>query len=147
MLRVESTVCFQRKLSRMEISHEDSAPLLLAVARVLGDFSPRKFPSFVALAVRGFAVCFVLKECCFLSPLLLLVEKSPKLCVLTINNLVLSQRFFDFSSSLGESAACGSDVRRAQCKKSQISTTRIFVPLKQFLSHTRKFTHRCFVMW
>ncbi|EFH27391.1 hypothetical protein CYJ59_04500 [Gardnerella leopoldii] len=35
---------------------------LLTVARVLGDFSPRKFPSFVALAVKGFTVCFVLKR-------------------------------------------------------------------------------------
>ena len=69
------------------------------------------------------------KERCSISPLLVLVEKSPKLCVLTINNLIQSQRFFDFSSSLGESAACGSDVRRAQCEKSQISTTRIFLRL------------------
>ena len=34
-------------------------------------------PSFVALVVKGFYVCFVLYECCFLSPLLVLVEKSP----------------------------------------------------------------------
>jgi len=41
------------------------------------------------------------------------------------NNRALSQRFFDFSSSLGESAACGSDVHLVQCEKSQISTTLI----------------------
>ena len=57
------------------------------------------------------------KECCFLSPLLVLVEKSPKLCVLNINNLIQSQRFFDFSSSLGLSAAFGSDVRLRSVRK------------------------------
>ena len=47
----------------------------------------------------------------------MLVEKSTKLCVLTINNRALSQRFFDFSSSLGLSAAFGSDVRLRSVRK------------------------------
>ena len=71
-----------------------------------------------------------LKERCFLSPLLLLVEKSPKLCVLTINNLIQSQRFFDFSSSLGLSAAFGSDVRLRSVRKISNLTSRIFLQLK-----------------
>ena len=112
---------FPCKLSRTAISREDSAPLLLAVARVWGIslLARPVLQSLWLLDVLLSALFF--KECCSISPLLALVEKSPKLCVLTINNLVLSQRFFDFSSSLGESAACGSDVRRAQCEKSQIS--------------------------
>ena len=44
-------------------------------------YEPRKFsasqvPSFVALVVKGSNVCFVLYECCFLSPLLLLCPKT-----------------------------------------------------------------------
>ena len=41
LAQVESPVDFPRKLSRAAISREDSATLLLNVARVLGDFSPR----------------------------------------------------------------------------------------------------------
>ncbi len=82
-------------------------------------------PSFVALVVKGFYVCFVLYGCCFLSPLLVLVEKSPKLCVLIVNNLILSPRFFDFSSSLDLSVACGSDVRLRSVQKISNLTTLI----------------------
>ena len=73
-----------------------SAPLLLAVSRVLGDFSPRKSrPSSLWLLDVLLSALF-LKECCFLSPLLLLVKKSPKLCVLTINNRVYRRDFSIF---------------------------------------------------
>ncbi|EIK87104.1 hypothetical protein CGSMWGv6119V5_05546 [Gardnerella vaginalis 6119V5] len=44
---------FPCKLSRTAISREDSAPLLLAVARVLGDFFPRTSRPSGALAVKG----------------------------------------------------------------------------------------------
>ncbi|WP_205727508.1 hypothetical protein, partial [Gardnerella vaginalis] len=40
-----------------------------------------------------------------------------KLCVLIVNNLILSQRFFDFSSSLDLSVAYGSDVRLRSVQK------------------------------
>ena len=62
---------------------EFSPAFVVVLAGVVNSYSyePRKFsasqvPSFVALAVKGFTVCFVLKECCFLSPLLLLCPKT-----------------------------------------------------------------------
>ena len=62
LAQAESPVDFPCKLSRTAISREDSATLVFTVARVLGDFSPRTSRPSVALAVKGFTVCFVLKS-------------------------------------------------------------------------------------
>ena len=108
--------------------------ILLAVARVLGDFSPRKFPSFVALAVKGFTVCFVLKRTLLPQSSFIARREIPlNSARLIVNNLVLSQRFFDFSSSLGLSAAFGSDVRLRSARKiSNLYLTNIHATERQF---------------
>ena len=67
----------------MEHLPGDFPGFIAALDGVVNSYSdePRKFsasqvPSFVALAVEGFTVCFVLKERSFLSPLLLLCPKT-----------------------------------------------------------------------
>ena len=59
-MRLKRSLCYARR--SFALSGASFGGFLFAVARVLGNFSPRKFPSFVALAVKGFTVCFVLKR-------------------------------------------------------------------------------------
>ena len=70
--------------------------ILLNVVRVSGDFFPRTSRPSVALAVKDSRVYFVLYERCSISPLLVLVKKSPKLCVLAPNNRVYRRDFSIF---------------------------------------------------
>ena len=70
--------------------------IILNVAQVLGDFSPRTSRPSVALAVKDSHAYFVLYERCSISPLLVLVKKSPKLCMLAFNNRVYRRDFSIF---------------------------------------------------
>ena len=69
---------------------------LINVARVSGDFFPRTSRPSVALAVKDSHAYFVLYERCSISPLLVLVKKSPKLCMLAFNNRVYRRDFSIF---------------------------------------------------